>query len=56
MLMTLIAFLRDREPPSPVEIREALSGHLCRCTGYQHIVDAVLLASADAALLDPPSS
>jgi len=56
MLMTLIAFLRDREQPSPAEIREALSGHLCRCTGYQHIVDAVLLASTGAALPDSSSS
>ncbi|MBM3778314.1 MAG: (2Fe-2S)-binding protein [Acidimicrobiia bacterium] len=40
-LMTLTAFLRDTPNPGPLEIREALSGNLCRCTGYQHIVEAV---------------
>ena len=43
--MTLVAFLRDRPSPSEAEIRDALGGHLCRCTGYQNIVDAVKLAS-----------
>lgn len=46
MLMTLSAFLRDTPHPSDHAIREALSGHLCRCTGYQHIVEAVKHASA----------
>ena len=41
ILMTLTAFLRDRPHPTEPEIREALSGNLCRCTGYQHIVEAV---------------
>ena len=45
ILMTLVAFLRDRPSPSEAEIRDALGGHLCRCTGYQNIVDAVKLAS-----------
>jgi carbon-monoxide dehydrogenase small subunit len=40
-LMTLTAFLRDHPQPSRSEIRDALSANLCRCTGYQHIVDAV---------------
>ena len=44
ILMTLAAYLKDRPPPDEAEIREALSGTLCRCTGYQHIVDAVLAA------------
>jgi carbon-monoxide dehydrogenase small subunit len=44
-LMTLVPFLEDNPKPSEEEIREALSGNLCRCTGYQHIVDAVKLAS-----------
>jgi aerobic carbon-monoxide dehydrogenase small subunit len=43
-LMTLVPFLREHPSPSDAEIREALSGNLCRCTGYQHIVDAVRLA------------
>jgi aerobic carbon-monoxide dehydrogenase small subunit len=41
-LMTLTAFLRDHPHPSQREIRDALSANLCRCTGYQHIVDAVV--------------
>jgi carbon-monoxide dehydrogenase small subunit len=43
ILTTLVAFLADRPDPGEEEIRQALSGNLCRCTGYQHIVDAVLL-------------
>ena len=42
ILMTLIEFLDAHPTPDEAEIREALSGNLCRCTGYQHIVDAVL--------------
>lgn len=45
ILMTLIPFLRDNPNPTEDEIRHALSGNLCRCTGYQHIVDAVKLAA-----------
>ena len=41
VLMTLTAFLRDNPDPSDVAVREALSANLCRCTGYQHIVEAV---------------
>jgi aerobic carbon-monoxide dehydrogenase small subunit len=41
VLMTLTAFLRDHPDPNESEIREALSANLCRCTGYQHIVEAV---------------
>jgi carbon-monoxide dehydrogenase small subunit len=44
-LMTLIPFLADNPSPTEREIREAISGNLCRCTGYQHIVDAVQLAA-----------
>jgi len=46
ILMTMVPFLADNPDPDEGQIREALSGHLCRCTGYQHIVDAVLLAAA----------
>ncbi len=45
ILMTLLPFLREHPDPTEAEVREALSGNLCRCTGYQHIVDAVLLAA-----------
>ncbi len=40
-LMTAVAFLRDTPDPTDDEIREALTGNLCRCTGYQGIVEAV---------------
>jgi aerobic-type carbon monoxide dehydrogenase small subunit (CoxS/CutS family) len=45
MLITTVALLRDNPRPSDDEIRVALSGNLCRCTGYQNIVTAVRLAS-----------
>ena len=45
ILMTLIPFLKDNPNPDETEIREALSGNLCRCTGYQNIVKAVKLAA-----------
>lgn len=45
ILMTMIPFLKENPNPTEDEIRHALSGNLCRCTGYQHIVDAVKLAS-----------
>ncbi|HEY8337574.1 MAG TPA: (2Fe-2S)-binding protein [Tardiphaga sp.] len=46
VLMTMTAFLDEHPSPSEHKVREALSGNLCRCTGYQNIVDAVLAASA----------
>ena len=45
ILMTLVPFLEENPDPDEDQIRHALSGNLCRCTGYQHIVDAVLLAA-----------
>jgi aerobic carbon-monoxide dehydrogenase small subunit len=45
ILMTMIPFLEQNPDPTEEEIRHALSGNLCRCTGYQHIVDAVKLAA-----------
>ena len=45
ILMTLVPFLEENPEPSEQEIREAIAGNLCRCTGYQHIVDAVKLAA-----------
>lgn len=44
-LMTLIPFLEENPNPSEEQIREAISGNLCRCTGYHNIVKAVKLAS-----------
>ena len=43
--MTLTEFLRDHPEPNEAQVREALSGNLCRCTGYQGIVDAALDAA-----------
>ena len=45
ILMSMIPFLRDNPSPDEPTIREALSGNLCRCTGYQNIVEAVRLAA-----------
>ena len=45
ILMTLTAFLRDQPNPDEAAIREAISANLCRCTGYQHIVHAVQIAT-----------
>jgi carbon-monoxide dehydrogenase small subunit len=45
MLITALALLRENPRPSNAEIRSALSGNLCRCTGYQNIVRAVGLAA-----------
>jgi aerobic carbon-monoxide dehydrogenase small subunit len=44
-IVSVTAFLRDNPSPTDNEIREGLSGNLCRCTGYQGIVNAVRLAS-----------
>jgi aerobic-type carbon monoxide dehydrogenase small subunit (CoxS/CutS family) len=45
ILMTTAAFLEEHPAPDRDEVREAISGHLCRCTGYQNIVEGVLLAA-----------
>ena len=45
MLMTLTELLADNQSPTESEIRERISGNICRCTGYQAIVDAVLLTA-----------
>jgi len=45
MLTTLIEFLRDNPDPTEREVRIAISGNLCRCTGYQGIVNAALDAA-----------
>ncbi len=46
-LMTLSALLDEVAAPSPVEIREALAGNVCRCTGYRQILDAVAAVAGD---------
>jgi aerobic carbon-monoxide dehydrogenase small subunit len=48
VVMTLEAFLRDHPKPSADEVRHALSGNLCRCSGYVKIVEAAVMASGAA--------
>ena len=45
ILMTMKVFLAETPAPDEAQIREALSGNLCRCTGYQHIVETMKLAA-----------
>ena len=49
---TVTAYLRENRAPTEAEAREAISGNLCRCTGYQNIVAAVL-KSAEATVSEP---
>ena len=46
--MTLIEFFGENPCPTEDEVREAISGNICRCTGYQGIVDAALAYSRAA--------
>jgi carbon-monoxide dehydrogenase small subunit len=41
MIMAAVTLLNDNPSPSERDIREGISGNLCRCTGYQHIVNAI---------------
>ncbi len=47
IVVTFEAWLRDNPDPDEAEVREALSGNICRCTGYQNIVAAILAAAAE---------
>ena len=47
VLMTLTELLRDNPDPTESEVREVLTGNLCRCTGYQGMVDAALAAAKE---------
>jgi carbon-monoxide dehydrogenase small subunit len=49
MLMTAYALLKRNQSPSELEIREAISGNLCRCTGYQNIVKSIDQAAKELA-------
>src|SRR5437763_5041002 len=53
MVMQAVALLRDHPDADEQQIREALSGNICRCTGYQSIIDGVLLAVERSASSDP---
>lgn len=46
MLLTAKAFLQENPDPTEEEIREAISGNLCRCTGYEGIVQSIMAAAA----------
>jgi carbon-monoxide dehydrogenase small subunit len=52
VLMTTTAFLDENPSPSREEIREALSANLCRCTGYQTIIDAIAEVAGNGARPD----
>ena len=49
MLVSCHALLKETPKPTTEEVREAISGNICRCTGYQQIVDAVMYATRDQA-------
>ncbi len=50
MIMTSVELLRNNPAPADAEIRRALAGNLCRCTGYQHIIEAVRYAAKKMSL------
>ncbi len=54
ILMSMHAFLKESPQPTRSEIREVLSGHICRCTGYQDIVDSVMQAAESMTNPDRP--
>jgi len=54
MILSARALLAENPDPTEHEVRAALSGNLCRCTGYAQIVDAVLTAAATRAGRPPP--
>ena len=47
MIMAAVTLLEDNPKPSEREIREGISGNYCRCTGYQHIVNAIQRAASE---------
>jgi len=53
MMLSARALLNEKSSPSQTEIKQALSGNLCRCTGYTQIIEAVELAIAEAASGEP---
>ena len=56
ILTTLLEFLRDNPDPSEEEVRVAISGNLCRCTGYQGIVRAALDAARRMRAMREPAA
>ena len=49
MIMATVSLLAENPSPTEAEVRSALEGNLCRCTGYHNIVRAVLTAASDGA-------
>ncbi len=47
MLMSSVALLNENPQPSEDEVKEAIAGNLCRCTGYKQIIDAILETALD---------
>jgi aerobic carbon-monoxide dehydrogenase small subunit len=47
MILAAVGLLKDNPKPSEQEIREGISGNFCRCTGYQHIVNAIQRAASE---------
>jgi carbon-monoxide dehydrogenase small subunit len=47
MILAAVGLLNDNPKPSEQEIREGISGNFCRCTGYQHIVNAIQRAASE---------
>jgi carbon-monoxide dehydrogenase small subunit len=56
MLTTLVELLNDNPDPSETEVRIAISGNLCRCTGYTYIVNAIRSAAAKLRAATPASA
>ena len=54
MIMATVDLLSNNPSPTEHEVREGLEGNLCRCTGYQNIVKAVLLAASDMSSTPAP--
>ncbi len=53
MVMAAVSLLAENASPTEEEVRSALEGNLCRCTGYHNIVRAVLAAAGDGAAASP---
>jgi carbon-monoxide dehydrogenase small subunit len=45
MILTAVSFLRGNSDPTREEIREAIAGNMCRCSGYVKVIDAIMLAA-----------
>jgi carbon-monoxide dehydrogenase small subunit len=56
MMLTALQLLARTPDPTDRQIRHALDGNLCRCTGYQHIVNSVRYAARKLRDADPPES